>query len=168
MALFDDFIADDQGKRFADVVRDRRISFQEICSFLERDDIKRRLEESERHHDRPPLAGVIRELEHRADVNAFFIGNDAHTTERFRKAVGVAVKIIMKGKGWSTTGKKGSLGVRKKVPTRTTTPGAYHNIGGISLWFSRSERYTTEIEPCYRPVEERAAEVEALIANRDL
>jgi len=116
------------------------------------------LVESELHHDRPPLAGVVREFEHRRDVDQFFRTNSGHVTTRFRQAVGVVVRIIMESHGWRTTGRKGSLGVRVKGPTRTATTGADHNTGGLALWFTRAERYVLVAGMPYRAVEERAAE----------
>jgi len=120
---------------------DARIDFKIILDFLADPDRQRRMIESELHHNRPALAGIIKELEAQPNVDAFFKNYDAHTTTRFRQAVGVSVKIVMMNNGWKTTGRKGSLGTRAKVSSGTTTPGAYHNNGGLSVWFTRAERY---------------------------
>jgi hypothetical protein len=69
------------------------------------------------------------------------------------------VRIIMQSHGWKTTGRKGSLGVRVKGPTRTATTGADHNTGGLALWFTRAERYELVAGTPYRSVEKRAAEI---------
>ena len=159
MPLAQQFAHDRQGRRFADVLNDTRISFPAILDFFNHPDRQRRLIESELHHDRPALAGVVRELEHRLDVDQFFRTNDGHVTTRFRQAVGVVVRIIMEAYGWKTTGRKGSLGVRAKVPARTTNAGAYHNTGGLALWFTRAERYELVAGMPYRSVEKRAAEI---------
>jgi hypothetical protein len=166
MPLAQQFAQDRQGRRFADVMADERIDFDSILVFFENADRQRRMVESEEHHDRPALAGVVRELERRSDVHDFFLGNDGHTTTRFRQAVGVLVRIIMETKGWRTTGRKGSLGVRRSVAPRTTIPGAYHNGGGLALWFTRAERYQLPDGMPYSPVAQRAQEVEAVIAQR--
>ena len=152
MGLSQEFALDDQGRRFADVMRDTRIAFEPILEFFEDPGRQRRLVESELHHDRPALAGVIRELEARPDVDTFFRSNDGHETMRFRQAVGVIVRIIMEQQGWRTTGRKGSLGVRGSVPPRTTDPGAYHNTGGLAMWFTRAERYELLTGMPYRSV----------------
>lgn len=136
-----DFLDEPQGKTYKDVVNDTRISFQIVIDFFNRQDIQARLEGSELHHDRPPLAGVVREFEAVPAVDDFFQSNDAHTTQRFRQAVGALVRMHMEGSNWSKTGRKGSLGTRGKVPPGTTTPGAYQNTSGISKWFTRAERY---------------------------
>lgn len=165
MPLAQQFAQDRQGRRFADVLSDTRISFPAILAFFNDPQRQRRLIESELHHDRPALAGVVRELEHRHDVDQFFRTNDGHVTTRFRQAVGVVVRIIMEAHGWKTTGRKGSLGVRVKVPTRTITFGAYHNTGGLAVWFTRAERYELVAGSPYRSVEERAAEIERTTAT---
>ena len=74
-------------------------------------------------------------------MDQFFRTNDGHVTTRFRQAVGVVARVVMEAHGWKTTGRKGSLGVRVKVPTRTISGGAYHNTGGLAVWFTRAERY---------------------------
>jgi hypothetical protein len=159
MPLAQQFARDRQGRRFADVLHDGRISFPAILAFFNDPQRQRRLVESELHHNRPALAGVVCELEHRQDVDQFFRTNDGHVTTRFRQAVGVVVRIIMESQGWKTTGRKGSLGVRVKRPIRTTTTGAYHNTGGLALWFTRAERYELVAGTPYRTVEKRAAEI---------
>jgi len=160
MSLEQEFAKDRHGRRFADVVNDPRISFPAVLTFFDDPERQRRLIESELHHDRPALAGVICEFEHREDVDQFFRMNDGHVTTRFRQAVGVVVRIIMESRGWQTTGRKGSLGVRVKRPTRTTTTGTDHNTGGLALWFTRAERYVLVAGMPYRSVEERAAEID--------
>ncbi|MBI3463467.1 MAG: hypothetical protein HY000_10480 [Planctomycetes bacterium] len=163
MPLADEFPNDSQGRRFSDVLADERIPFVEILHFFDDPDRKRRMVEAERDHDRPALAGVVRELEARPDVHQFFSKNDGHTTTRFRQAVGVAVRMVMTGQrpAWRTTGRKGSLGVRAKVPPRTARAAAYHNSGGLALWFTRAERYELLTGMPYRPVAQRAQEIEA-------
>ncbi len=167
MPLAEQFAQDRQGRRFADVLNGTRISFAAILDFFNHPDRQRRLVESELHHDRPALAGVVRELEHRQDVDKFFRTNDGHVTTRFRQAIGVVVRVIMEAHGWKTTGRKGSLGVRAKVATRTPSAGAYHNTGGLAVWFTRAERYELVAGSPYRSVEERAAEIELAIATTE-
>ena len=168
MPLEQQFANDRHGRRFADVLNDSRISFPAILAFFDDPERQRRLVESELHHDRPALAGVVCEFEHRRDVDQFFRTNDGHVTTRFRQAIGVVVRIIMESHGWQTTGRKGSLGVRGKVPTRTETSGAYHNTGGLALWFTRAERYVLVAGMPYRSVEERAAEFDQANGTPDL
>jgi hypothetical protein len=165
MTLAQQFSQDRHGSKFADVMADKRISFASILEFFDNAERQRRMVESEEHQDRPALAGVVRELEKRTDVHKFFLDNDGHTTMRFRQAVGVVVRMIMKSKGWRTTGRKGSLGVRTSV-ARTNTPGAYHNTGGLALWFTRAERYEPVNGIPRRSVAERAQEVEQTISRR--
>ena len=141
MNTISDFLEDQQGRRFTDVINDARINFQIVTDFFNDSEHIRRMIESELHHDRPPLAGVIKEFEAIPEIDTFLSGEDAHTTTRFRQAVGVLVRIHMVQQGWKKTGRKGSLGTRAKTAPGTTEPGAYHNTGGLSKWFTRCERY---------------------------
>ncbi len=136
-----DFLADSQGARFQDVLNDNRLDFSLVLEFFNQPPRQKRMEESEIHHDRPALAGVIKEFEEIPEIDDFLSGNDAHTTTRFRQAVGVLVRIIMEGLGWQRAGRKGSLGTRAKVSRPTSRPGAYWNKSGISIWFTSTERY---------------------------
>jgi len=143
VSLSHQFKQDNQGKKFHDVLSDPRIDFEKVAiNFFEDPARQQRMIDSEQHHARPALAGVVKEFESQPDVDAFFKKNDAHTTVRFRQAIGVLVKIVMRNNGWKTTGHKGSLGNRIKVSAHTTIPGAYrNNSGGLSTWFNRTERY---------------------------
>ncbi len=141
MSIMTQFAQDSQGRRFRDVMEDSRIDFAQVLGFFDSADRQRQMIESETIHDRPALAGVIKELEALPTVNHFFETTDGHDTRRFRQAVGVIVRIVMENNGWGTTGEKGSLGTREKVEPHTTTPGAYRNIRGLSKWFTRAKRY---------------------------
>lgn len=136
-----EFLADSQGCKFKAVVEDDRLDFARLLEFFNSEVRQVRMEDSETHHDRPALAGVIKELESDAWFGDFFSSHDAHTTYRARQAVGVIVRMIMEGRGWKKTGTKGSLGQRGKVEIGDRTPGAYRNKSGLSLWFTRAERY---------------------------
>lgn len=131
------FLEDPQGRTFADVVNDPELPFDSVVEFFFDADRQRRMEESELHHDRPCLAGVIRELETQPEVDLFLAGAHAQRSARFRQAVGVLVRMIMERLGWQKTGRKGSLGVRAAGVERTPA----HNTGGLAFWFVRAERY---------------------------
>ena len=81
------------------------------------------------HHDRAPLAGVVRELETQPAINGYLSGVHAKETRRLRQAIGVLVRIIMESRGWKKTGRKGSLGVRAESSQQLPA----HNSGGLSL-----------------------------------
>jgi hypothetical protein len=132
-----DFIADRQGKTFSDVLNDRSQPFGEVLAFFNDDDRQRRMEEAEIHHDRAPLAGVIRELEATPEVDAYFARVHPFETMRLRQAIGVLVRMIMERRGWKKTGRKGSMGVR--APAAAEKPS--RNTGGLAFWFVRAERY---------------------------
>ena len=117
-----EFLKDPQGKTFADVVNDQDQPFDIVLEFFDDSGRQRRMEESEWHHDRAPLAGVVRELEALPDVDRFLSGVHARRSARFRQAIGVLVRIIMERRGWQKTGKKGSLGVRAAKAAQTPSP----------------------------------------------
>ena len=131
------FLEDKQGKTFADVVRDAKEPFEEVLRFFNHEDRQRRMEESELHHDRAPLAGVVRELEAQPVVNRFLASYHPRRSQRLRQAIGVVVRMIMERRGWQKTGKKGSLGIRGDDKPGTPR----HNTGGLAFWFIRAERY---------------------------
>jgi hypothetical protein len=151
-----DLLQDRQGRTFADVLNDPEQPIDELLAFFNDEDRQRRMEESETHHDRAPLAGVVRELESRPAIDDFLSSQHPRRTKRLRQAVGVVVRIIMERLGWKKTGKKGSLGVRAKVMAGTAKPGAYHNTGGLAFWFLRAERYEREDGRAFPTVRDRA------------
>jgi hypothetical protein len=135
MVTLSDFLSDQQDKRFKDVIEDKRLNFQDVINFFNREDIRKRMEESEANHKRPALAGVIIELENLEVIEKFFTNNDAHSTVRFRQAVGVLVKLHMIELGWKTTGVKGALGTRDPNIKYENTKGS------LSRWFVKTEHY---------------------------
>jgi hypothetical protein len=151
-----DFLQDRQGRTFADVLNDPDQPFDEVLAFFKDKDRRRRMEESEIHHNRPPLAGVVRELESQPHIDGFLSFEHPRRTKRLRQAVGVVVRMIMERLGWKKTGKKGSLGVRAKLPSRKAAPGAYHNTGGLAFWFLRAERYQRQEGMPFSSVKRRA------------
>jgi hypothetical protein len=152
-----EFLRDRQGATFADVVNDPEQHFDIVLEFFNDADRQRRMEESELHHDRPPLAGVVRELESLPTIDQFLACVQVRRNTRLRQAIGVLVRMIMKRRGWRKTGRKGSLGVR--ASKAEGAPG--HNTGGLAFWFLRAERYEFNEGMPYRPVRERVQEFEA-------
>jgi len=159
------FMEDRQGRTFSDVLDDPEQPFDDVLAFFDDAARQRRMEEAEIHHDRAALAGVVRELEAHPAVDRFLASKDPRRVKRLRQAIGVVVRIVMEARGWRKTGKKGSLGVRVNVAKGTTTPGAYHNTGGLAFWFLRAERYEHIDGMPFRSVKERAEE-SARLAKR--
>jgi hypothetical protein len=157
-----DFLNDRQGKTFSDVVNDPAQPFDAVLEFLSDADRQRRMEESELHHDRPPLAGVVRELESQPIIDQFLAGAHVRRNTRFRQAIGVLVRIIMERRGWRKTGRKGSLGVRASRVARTPA----HNKGGLAFWFIRAERYERNEGMPFRSVRERCHELQSATPRR--
>jgi hypothetical protein len=155
------FLQDRQGRTFADVLNGPEQPFDEVLAFFNDKDRQRRMVESEIHHNRAPLAGVVRELESQPPIDDFLSSQHPRRTKRLRQAVGVVVRIIMARLGWKKTGKKGSLGVRATIAPRTATPGAYHNTGGLAFWFLRAERYELRDGMPFSSVRRRARQFDA-------
>lgn len=151
----DTFLEDRQGQKFADVVNDPEQPFDAVLEFFNDADRQRRMEESELHHDRSPLAGVVRELESLSEIDGFLSAVHARRSTRLRQAIGVLVRIIMEQRGWRKTGRKGSLGVRATKVDRTPS----HNTGGLAFWFIRAERYEREEGMPFRSVRDRCNEM---------
>ena len=145
------FLQDRQGKTFADVVNDPDQPFDVVLDFFDDAGRQRRMEESELHHDRSPLAGVVRELESLPAIDQFLASVNARRNARFRQAIGVLVRIVMERRGWRKTGRKGSLGVRASKADGTSM----HNTGGLAFWFIRAERYERIEGMPFQPVRAR-------------
>jgi hypothetical protein len=155
----EEFLQDPQGRTFADVLNDPEQPFDEVLQFFNDEVPQRRMEDSEIHHDRPALAGVVRELESLPGVDRFLKEIHARRSKRLRQAIGVLVRMIMQRRGWRKTGRKGSLGVRA---AKTDIPSAYHNTGGLAFWFIRGERYQREEGMPFQSVRERCRELESI------
>lgn len=152
-----EFQRDRQGRTFADVLNDPEQPFDEAIAFFNDVARQRRMEESEIHHDRAPLAGVVRELEAQPAINQFLAAVHARRSQRLRQAIGVLIRMIMERRGWKKTGKKGSLGVRRAAAKGTPR----HNTGGLAFWFLRAERYEHEQEKQFPSVRNRCRELES-------
>lgn len=158
-----DFLKDRQGRTFADVANDSQQPLDVVLDFFNDGARQRRMEESEIHHDRPPLAGVVRELESLPDVERFLSSEQPDRTKRLRQAIGVVVRMLMEGRGWKKTGKKGSLGVRLKTGQGRKLP---HNTGGLAFWFLRAERYEHPNRVAYPSVRSRAHRLDGASIRR--
>ena len=150
-----DFQEDRQGRTFADVLDDAEQPLDQVLEFFNDGRRQQRMEDSEVHHDRPALAGVVRELETLEPVNRFLATKHPRRTKRLRQVVGVVVRMIMESRGWQRTGRKGSLGVRAKISGRRNRPGSYHNTGGLAFWFLRAERYELKAGMPFQSVRQR-------------
>ena len=154
------FLDDRQGRTFSDVLNDPEQPFDQLLAFFNDENRQRRMEEAELHHNRPALAGVVRELESQPEIDRFLATQSPGRSKRLRQVVGVVVRMIMELRGWRGTGKKGSLGVRVVKDPPTAENGAAHNTGGLALWFLRAERYELKSGMPFRSVRERRREVE--------
>lgn len=153
----DGFLGDRQGRTFADVANDADYPFGDVLAFFSDESRQRRMEDAEIHHDRAPLAGVVRELEAQPPIRRFLSSVHTHSTRRFRQAIGVLVRMIMERRGWRKTGRKGSLGVRAAAAPQTPD----HNTGGLAFWFIRAERYERKAGMPFQAVRELCQDLES-------
>ena len=156
------FLEDLQGRTFSDVAKDPEQPFDAVLEFFNDDSRQRRMEESEVHHDRPPLAGVVRELESHPAIDRSLAETQTQRSKRLRQAVGVVVRIIMQARGWQKAGRKGSLGVRAgRNPSEPP-----HNTGGLAFWFIRAERYVRAEGMPFQSVRERYQKLESAVPQQ--
>lgn len=153
----EDFLRDRQGRTFTDVLNAPSAPFDALVTFFSDEARQQRMEDSEIHHDRPALAGVIRELEAQPEIDAFLSDIHPQESKRFRQATGVLVRMIMESRGWKKTGRKGSLGVRASSDRAHPS----HNTGGLAFWFIRAERYEKKDGMPFQTVRERRCQYPA-------
>lgn len=156
------FIENIQGRTFADIVNDPKQPFDTILEFFNDGSRQRRMEESEIHHDRPPLAGVVRELESYPLIDNSLAETNNQKSKRIRQAIGVVVRMIMEARGWQKTGRKGSLGVR----TTNNFSELNFNTGGLAFWFIRAERYVRAEGMPFKSVRERYKNLESAVSGK--
>ena len=140
--LYTKFNSDSHGRRYSDVVNDPSTPWHATVSFFESEQIVRDMITFQTEGDLPPLYGVVKRLEKVPEIASYLGGTDAHTTQRYRQAVGVLIRIIMENNGFRVSARSpGPLGPRKKIPASTNAPGAYQNESGVSRWFVSSKYY---------------------------
>lgn len=123
MSSVDAFYSDDQGSKFRGMQGQDRLALEAVLTSVLADPIhQQRMEDAERVHGRPALAGVVGAVEALGAVRTLRSTKPDQETRWVRQAIGVAVKVTMLRLGWRTTGRKGSL-------------------TGLSDWFTRAERY---------------------------
>lgn len=121
MVTAQDFLDDQEGRRYRQVVYSYWGAFQSVFAVLsDRQNVA--LMEADSRDGRPALYAVVRQLEEHVDVAEVLASEDKSQRDRFKQAVGVAVKLVMRHRRWDTTGRKGSL-------------------KGRSRWFVQAERY---------------------------
>ena len=122
---FNAFSIDPQGRTYADVIKGAPTALKEVLLILSNHDNQRRMEDSEIHQNRPALAGVVKIIEANNEVHKVMSGLNKNLAKRLRQATGVAVRIVMEGRDWKKTGRKGAV--------------------GVAVYFNKAERYQ---QPC--------------------
>jgi hypothetical protein len=88
---------------FADVVNQEPKGVDALLRIANDPDARRRMMDAEEHHQRPALAGIVRDVEKDPRITPLL------SKLRFRQLCGVVVKMMMNQMGWTTAGAKGSL-----------------------------------------------------------
>ncbi len=88
------------------------------------------IQESEIHHDRVPLAEVLRKPESQLPIDDLPSSNHPQSTRFLRQAAGVALHMSLQNHGWKKTGKRSSLWVfERRVPhLRDHAEGRNHRL----------------------------------------
>ncbi len=130
IVTLEDFKNDRLGKKYPDIYGmsgddgesaiKGEFDFQKVIDFFNDPKKIRRMEESEIHHDRPALAGVVRDFEKLVFIDNYFVKNDPPSTIRLKQAVGILVKLHMEKRGWKKKGEKGIIGTRIVDPEKKT------------------------------------------------
>ena len=121
-----DFERDAQGRTYADVLSNPafRDALEDALAVMQQPVVLQRMFDAELHHDRPALAGAIKELEARP---AFLKAVQGRTREenpirRLKMAYGVACRLVMETHAWRKSASDGSL-------------------AGVGRWFARARHY---------------------------
>ena len=133
-----DFLADSQGRRFADVANDPDVHWDRWVTWLNDRSRQARLEMAEEHFDMPALAGILKELEGESFVQNYFARRTPQESLRVKQALGVLVRLHMEARGWRTTGRKGALGRRDPDGK---VGGPHNSARSFSQFILSAERY---------------------------
>ena len=93
------------------MLNDPEQPFDTVLDFSICEGREQRMQESEIHHDRAPLAEVVREPESESPIDDSLSSNHPQSTKRLRQALGVVARLSMEHHGWKETGKRSSLWV---------------------------------------------------------
>jgi len=125
--------------------------FDEVLEFFDDPGRVRRMKESEVHHDRPALYGVVRELR-RLPSMARLADAERKTRVRVAQFVGVVVGLVMEQEGWAGTGHKAALGDpsflqrgERYVPAK--------GYPGRELWVENHPTWKAKERPARKPTE---------------
>lgn len=101
----EDFLVDSQGAKYSDVARTHREALARLMAMLSDPNHQAELVAAE-EYGHPALSGIVRAIEADESI-ARSLASPAGN--RFRQAVGVAVRIAMERLGWGKTGRKGPV-----------------------------------------------------------
>lgn len=104
------FEADKHGRTYQDVLTECRKELAAGLSVMNSARAQLRMEDSELHHDRPAISGVVKELEEVPGIREV-LKKGGTRADRLKMALGTAARLVMEGRGWKKLGKKTAVGV---------------------------------------------------------
>jgi len=125
-----DFLADPHAAKYRDVVTGHPEAFARVVAILNDPYQQEQLVAAERF-GHPALSGVVGRVEG-DEIVAESLASPA--SQRFRQAVGVAVRLTMQSLGWVTTGSKGPVRgathfkTSERYAIAPTSPGQLPNL----------------------------------------
>ncbi len=111
------FQADAHGRTFADVIERAPDALREVIDVIARPDAQLRMFDAEAHQERPAFSGAAVDIERCPAVQKILEGRDKLFRDRFKRAAGTAVRIVMEGLGAVKTGHKSAVGVGQHFRT---------------------------------------------------
>lgn len=104
------FEADGHGRTYGDVLTAMRKELSAGLAVMNSAHAQLRMEDAERHFERPAITGVVLELEAIPAVRDILRKGDGRA-ERLKMALGAAARIVMEHRGWKKLGRKTAVGV---------------------------------------------------------
>ncbi len=101
----EDFLLDPQGAKYSDVARTHRQALGRLMAMLNDQDHQAELLVAEQY-GHPALSGIVQAIEADESIAPALASSGGN---RFKQAVGVAIRIAMERLGWSKTGRKGPV-----------------------------------------------------------
>lgn len=121
---YEEFIADKTGVHYIELAKDQ--AFLKFLDFINLPERRRRMAESVIDHDRPPLAGIIKDLELQSWFRDYMENHTPKEQLRFKQGIGVVVRMVMESYGFRSEG--------------------IASIGAPSQWFKKALKYTSKYD----------------------
>lgn len=105
------------GRRFLPVLDNSKFPAKQVLDLLNKPktlDVMAYVSTHMTNRPMPALAMIVEELEKIEEIEKFFRSTPSSETLRFRQFVGMAVRLAMEEKGFTTTGRKAKFGAASR------------------------------------------------------